>query len=170
VEKIPNCKCFGCGAPLYRKPYFSARHVPTCKKCWPKIAKKSAKQGRADLHDLYIESWKAGKETGMKGSSSISSHIRRYLFDKYGNSCCLCGWNKVNPYTGRVPLEVNHIDGDFRNNKEKNLELICPNCHSLTGTYKSRNNGRGRPVTRGYIKIGRASQLAMAPGLNPGEA
>ena len=35
-------------------------------------------------------------------------------------------------------------DGNYRNNEEYNLELLCPNCHSLTQSYKSLNNGNGR--------------------------
>lgn len=31
------------------------------------------------------------------------------------------------------------------NNKEENLLLLCPNCHSLTSTYKGANKGNGRP-------------------------
>lgn len=81
----------------------------------------------------------------MKGRTSISSHIRRYLFEKYNNKCCECGWGKLNKYTNKTPLEIEHCDGDFTNNKESNLKLLCPNCHSLTSTYKSLNKGNGRP-------------------------
>ena len=55
------------------------------------------------------------------------------------NSCQKCGWHEVNPYTGIVPLQIHHIDGDCKNNKEENLQLLCPNCHSLTENFGSRN-------------------------------
>lgn len=91
----------------------------------------------------YINRWKAGIENGMRGEYQISSHIRRYLFEKYDNKCEKCGLCEVNPSTGCVPLEVHHIDGDYTNNTEDNLLLLCPNCHALTETYKSLNkNGR----------------------------
>ena len=91
----------------------------------------------------YINRWKSGEETGLSGEYSISQHIRRYLMDKYSCKCQLCGWGKVNPYTNTVPLEIHHIDGDYKNNNEDNLQLLCPNCHALTETYKSHNkNGR----------------------------
>lgn len=91
----------------------------------------------------FIERWKNGEESGLKGEYGISNHIRRYLFDKYNCSCQICGWNEVNPFTGKVPLEVHHIDGDYTNNKEENLQLLCPNHHSLTESFKSHNkNGR----------------------------
>lgn len=99
-------------------------------------------------YEEYISRWLAGGENGMRGVSSISAHIRKYLFKKYGNKCCKCEWSEVNPHTNRIPLEVNHIDGDHTNNIETNLELICPNCHSLTNSYRALNNGHGRPRKR----------------------
>lgn len=80
----------------------------------------------------------------MKGKDSISGHIKKYLRNKYDNACQECGWSKINQTTGIVPLEVEHVDGNYRNNKEDNLKLLCPNCHSLTQTYKALNKGRGR--------------------------
>lgn len=91
----------------------------------------------------YINKWKLGEETSLSGEYGISQHIRRYLMDKYSCKCQLCGWGETNLYTNTVPLEIHHIDGNYKNNNEDNLQLICPNCHSLTETYKSHNkNGR----------------------------
>lgn len=43
-----------------------------------------------------------------------------------------------------LPLEVDHLDGDWRNNLPANLRLLCPNCHSATDTYRGRNKRSGR--------------------------
>lgn len=66
------------------------------------------------------------------------------MFEKYNAKCCRCGWSEVNQYTGNIPLEIEHIDGNYLNNNEENLILLCPNCHSLTSTYKGANKGHGR--------------------------
>lgn len=89
-----------------------------------------------------------GNENGLKGSCQISGHIKRYLFEKYDNKCARCGWSEINKYTNNIPLEIEHIDGNYLNNNEDNLILICPNCHSLTATYKGANRGHGRKERR----------------------
>lgn len=91
-------------------------------------------------YKTYIESWKNGNKDGMTGKYGLSQHIKRYLFEKYKNKCQICGWGETNKKTGKIPLEVHHIDGDYTNNKEENLQLLCPNCHSLTETYKNAND------------------------------
>jgi len=95
-------------------------------------------------YDDYIFLWKQNKIDGMTGKYGISKNIKKYFMEKYSNKCCLCGWNKVNKKTGKIPLTIHHIDGNYKNNQEDNLQLLCPNCHSLTETYCSLNIGNGR--------------------------
>lgn len=93
----------------------------------------------------YIKKWKNGEVNGLQKNkwNSYSSYIRRYLFEKYNNKCARCGWGEKNKYSNTIPLEVEHIDGDSTNNNEDNLTLLCPNCHSLTSTYRGLNRGHG---------------------------
>lgn len=58
-----------------------------------------------------------------------------YLEDK----CCRCGWCQKPEGAEFTPCELHHKDGDCRNHKRDNLELICPNCHSLTENYRAKN-------------------------------
>ena len=61
----------------------------------------------------------------------------------YEHKCELCSikeWydpfeNKIKP----INLELDHINGNERDNRKENLRLICSNCHSFTPTYKGRN-------------------------------
>ena len=100
----------------------------------------------------YIEKWKSGEIDGLRGEYQLSTYIQKYIKEKYDNKCCECGWNKINPVTGYSPLEVHHTDGDYKNNSEDNLILLCPNCHSLTDTYKNMSNHSGRQSRRKYYK------------------
>lgn len=110
----------------------------------PRLQSQKSVRRWAKAYEEYIARWKAGQESGMRGKMSISNHIRQYLFEKYGNKCCECGWSQVNIFSGKIPLEVEHIDGNHKNNSEENLKLLCPNCHALTATYRALNRGRGR--------------------------
>lgn len=99
--------------------------------------------------NLYIEKWKKGEVSGGVGAGDIlSKRIIHYLFKKYSNSCSKCGWNKIHSQTNKSPLETHHINGNVMDHKEENLELLCPNCHSLTLNYKGLNRGRGRAMRR----------------------
>ena len=58
-----------------------------------------------------------------------------YIEDK----CEKCGWCEKLEGAEFTPCELHHKDGDSSNHKRENLELICPNCHSLTPTYRAKN-------------------------------
>ena len=128
-KSIPSI-CLNCG-----KEYYASRNSKK-KFCSIKC------QGEYK-HKQYIERWKNGEEDGMSGKYGISAAIRSYLFEKYNNKCQICGWGEENLYSHNIPLQVHHIDGNYKNNNEDNLQLLCPNCHSLTDTFMTLNkNGR----------------------------
>lgn len=62
--------------------------------------------------------------------------------------CSRCGWAEVNQYNNKIHLEIDHIDGTLDSVKS-NLRVLCPNCHSLTPTYKVLN----RQCTKNKQKI-----------------
>lgn len=84
-------------------------------------------------------------------TKNISGYIKRFLLEKFGDCCSLCGWNKKHPITKKVPVEVDHIDGNADNNKVENLRLLCPNCHALTPLFRNLNRGNGRYWRKMYV-------------------
>lgn len=141
-----NTTCRVCGKGLYRRPSNMKKWVPLCWDCRWGRSSAGGKTAGATKYLEFIERWKLGLETGLRGrSGAISRHLRKFLFLKYDSKCSVCGWGEANPFTGVVPLEAHHLDGNYANNVEENLCLLCPNCHSLTGTYRGSNRGNGRP-------------------------
>lgn len=72
-------------------------------------------------------------QTSMLRQKLIEDGLKRHRCEDCGRST----WR-----VGPIPLELDHVDGDRRNNRFENLRLRCPNCHALTPTYRGRNIGR----------------------------
>jgi hypothetical protein len=84
-----------------------------------------------------------------KGDKTLYvNNYRNYLILKYGEKCMDCGWGEINPITNKVPIQLEHIDGNSENNSLENLKILCPNCHSLTPTFGALNKGNGRELRR----------------------
>ena len=131
-------KCLNCGKPLCNRQKKYCSNV-----CQQEFQYKE-----------YIKQWKNNEIDGLKGQFGTSNHLKRYLMERANNKCEKCGWSELNQFTNKIPLEIHHKDGDYRNNCEENLELLCPNCHSLTETYRGGNinqstrEGRERYISR----------------------
>lgn len=96
-----------------------------------------------------IKKWLNGEISGNCQNGQLSLFVRKYLLEKYNYKCQLCGWGEINPTTKKVPLEIHHIDGNYLNNRPENLQVLCPNCHSLTSNFKALNvSQRKRKQTR----------------------
>ncbi len=76
----------------------------------------------------------------VRESTFQSYKLRNRLF-KAGfkkQQCEMCGWSRKTS-DGRIPLELDHINGDPHDNRLENLRILCPNCHSLQPTHRGRN-------------------------------
>lgn len=122
--KSKKYTCLNCGKEFIR--YSSNMGKFCCTKCAGEYRYKT-----------NIDKWKKGEILGTS-IYGYSTFVRRYLFEKYNNKCQICGWGEMNPHTKVVPLQIHHIDGNSLNNNEDNLQLLCPNCHSLTDNFGSR--------------------------------
>lgn len=135
-----------------KSEYFRVRRIhfqskESCEKIGKAISRTAKKKS-----EQFIQDWLNGlvpMEYTYNGiDNNLSTHIRKYLKEKAGNKCEKCGWCEINSKTGLVPLQTNHIDGDSTNNSPSNLEVICPNCHSLTPTFGRHGKGRKKRYLR----------------------
>lgn len=112
---------------------------------------------RDNIDAEYIAKWQKGEENGLQPTTlCLRTCVRSYIFDKYQHKCHNCGWNEINPVSQKSTLQIEHIDGNYLNCAENNLDLLCPNCHSLTPTFGYLNRGNGRHKRRERYKNGQS--------------
>ena len=132
-KMLVDKKCVECGNTLPRRRGGKATGGKYC----------SHRCQQERQHKEYVRKWLSGEIPG--GSwCGVSDHVKRWLADTRGNKCEQCGWDKIHPVSGRVPVQVDHVDGNPYNHRPENLKLLCPNCHSLTPTFGGHNHGHGR--------------------------
>jgi len=73
-----------------------------------------------------------------KDFDELSPEYKRFrIIHEQNYKCHRC---KLSEWQGeKLTLEIEHVDGNHQNNVKENLIALCPNCHSLTSTWRGRN-------------------------------
>lgn len=141
--------CNGSCAAKYNNPISKKKNKiqNTCQNCG-KLTN-NAKFCSERCSSQYV--WKMTKNKIENNNGKRSPIVyRKYLLEKYGNTCKICGTTEWNGQD--VPLVLDHIDGNSNNNDLSNLRMICHNCNGLLPTFAGRNKNSARKYRRDTYK------------------
>lgn len=106
-------------------------------------------------------------ENSLYSNEIVKSRIVKDNLLEY--KCSKCG---IDNWCGEtIILDLDHINGDNRDNRLENLRYLCPNCHSQTDTYKGRNKNSGKPkvsdqeLLTAYEKCSNIRQALISVGI-----
>ena len=112
--------------------------------------KKYIREAGFDASHFTGQGWSRGQKLPNVRSRPLSEVLREdshcqtfwlkqrlYAANLKPRECEECGWATVTE-DGYLPLELDHINGDPRDNRLVNLRILCPNCHSLKPTHRAR--------------------------------
>jgi 5-methylcytosine-specific restriction endonuclease McrA len=115
------------------------------------------------LRRIYLE------ELASLPFEKLSKRQRREkILTEQAGCCALCGiaeeWNGM-----PLNFQMDHIDGDRTNESRENLRLLCPNCHSQTDTYGSKNMHRAtdEELLEALESTTSRYQACLNVGINP---
>ena len=89
-----------------------------------------------DTSHMLGQAHNKGKEIKTFDNLTKPPAIKKRLISELGHQCRKCEMTLWNDQP--ITLELEHIDGNNRNNSRENLTLLCPNCHSQTPTWRNR--------------------------------
>jgi len=129
-------------------------NLPICKNCKAEYSSKNKQKFCSQ--QCHQDNLRKGRYEIIRAGGVVSAKVMRgYLIEMHGSLCLdkNCVWDFQKRPIG---IELEHIDGNSENTTLENCTLLCPNCHSQTPTYKSKNNGNGRHSRRERYNCGKS--------------
>ena len=131
-------------------------------------AKKLREKNQTNSHERTLSKYEKLMDRDW---DSLGYDYKRWIVIYQQNNCCnRC---KLNSWLNKpLILEIDHTDGDRYNNSRHNLEGLCPNCHSLTDTWRGKHRKKKLNLTDKeiydiYIREGNIANTFKALSLRP---
>lgn len=93
----------------------------------PNQSGKGKIKSKFSLDDIF------SNKVPMKSAYLKNRLIKEGLKENKCEECKIENWNNK-----KIVFELDHIDGNNKNNAYENLKILCPNCHSQTPTFRGR--------------------------------
>lgn len=118
------------------------------RKAWKQMAPEILEKRKKNMHLITEKRMQTYQDNFMAADfNTLQSGTKRRRVMLEQSGCCLhCD---INEWLGQpITLELDHIDGNNKNETRENLRFLCPNCHALTPTWRGRNNTRDKKSRR----------------------
>lgn len=104
-------------------------------------------KGKQNIYKIQHEREISPEKLLSDNCKHLRTVLRRYVIknELIPYKCAICGITDWNGKT--LSLELDHINGRNNDNRLENLRFLCPNCHSQTSTYGSRNQQIAKKAT-----------------------
>ena len=126
------------------------------------VLKKALKYFNLDISHFSGQAWNKGKtlsprvsiekylcnELPIQSFKLKNRLLKENIFEARCFNCFSSDW-----LGEPIPLELDHINGNNKDNNLSNLRLLCPNCHALTPTYRSKNRIKKRDAISECIAV-----------------
>jgi intracellular multiplication protein IcmJ len=102
-------------------------------------------------------SWTVAPHHGsQQGGSSSLAKLRDRILTRDNQTCQGCGWRS------EQWQEIHHRDGDHRNRRERNLEVLCPLCHQVFHLPQAGATGGGSVIWLPEIDQATLNRMCIA--------
>ena len=112
-------------------------------------------KGKTSLEDKRIKSTgNTYEDVFCINSSANATYVKSLIIRKelLPYKCSVCNMNPI--WNGKgLKLQMDHINGNKKDQRLENLRMICPNCHSQTETFGSKNKSKGFPSEEKIIEV-----------------
>ena len=149
VKIMSNYSCEQCGISHWNgaRVYLETDHIDgdrknnrlenlrvLCRNCHTQTHTYSLGKGKRRKYECKAYKCLSNEDMESDFNHLSQNNKRAMVFKEQDKKCLFCG---IEDWKGKqIAFEMDHIDGDNKNNRRDNLRVLCPNCHAQTDTFR----------------------------------